>query len=167
MAEINRNDRIIKDDSEFLGVGHRVVHGGEVFREPAVVDDKVIASIRRLSYLAPLHNPSNLLGIEAAQSRFPGIPQVAVFDTAFHHTLPPHSFHYAIPHDWYEKYSIRRYGFHGTSHQYVSRMAARHLSKAPEEVNLIILHLGNGASCAAVRGGISIDTSMGLTPLKA
>ncbi|OPX98397.1 MAG: Acetate kinase [Syntrophorhabdus sp. PtaB.Bin006] len=166
MASVNREDRIIKDDSELFGIGHRVVHGGEMFREPAVIDHEIVAAIRRLIPLAPLHNPSNLLGIEAARARFPGVTQAAVFDTAFHHTLPPHVFHYAVPSAWYADYHVRKYGFHGTSHFYVSREAAKHLGKEPEKVNLITLHLGNGASAAAVRGGASVDTSMGLTPLE-
>ncbi len=166
MAQVNREDRIIRDESELFGIGHRVVHGGEVFREPTVIDDEVAAGIRRLIPLAPLHNPSNLLGIEIARTRFPGIPQVAVFDTAFHQTLPPHAFHYATPYDWYAEHHVRRYGFHGTSHHYVSKEAARYLAKAPEGVNLITLHLGNGASATAVWGGLSVDTSMGLTPLE-
>ena len=166
MADVNREDRIIQDESELFGIGHRVVHGGELFREPTLIDDQVVAAIRSLIPLAPLHNPSNLLGIEIARARFAGVPQVAVFDTAFHQTLPPHAFHYAVPYDWYAKHHVRRYGFHGTSHLYVSREAARYLGKAPESVNLITLHLGNGASAAAVRGGLSIDTSMGLTPLE-
>lgn len=166
IADVNREDRIIRDDSELLGIGHRVVHGGEVFREPTVVGQEVLAAIRRLIPLAPLHNPSNLLGIEAAMARFAGVPQVAVFDTAFHHTLPAHAFHYAVPSSWYAEHHVRRYGFHGTSHFYVSREAARHLGKEPETVNIITLHLGNGASAAAIQGGLSIDTSMGLTPLE-
>ncbi len=166
MAHVNREDRIIQDDSELFGIGHRVVHGGERFREPVVIDDEVVAAIRGLTPLAPLHNPPNLLGIEAARTRFPGTPQVAVFDTAFHQTLPPHAFHYATPYDWYTEHHVRRYGFHGSSHHYVSREAARYLGKAPERLNLITLHLGNGASAAAVQRGLSIDTSMGLTPLE-
>ncbi len=166
LADVNREDRIIRDDSELFGIGHRVGHGGEDFREPTLIDDEVISAIRRITPLAPLHNPSNLLGMEAAKNRFQGIPQVAVFDTAFHQSLPPHAFHYATPYDWYEKHQIRRYGFHGSSHRFVSREAAKHLGKAPESVNCITLHLGNGASAAAVRGGVSIDTSMGLTPLE-
>jgi acetate kinase len=166
MAQVNREHRIIQDESELFGVGHRVVHGGELFREPTIIDDEVVAAIRRLIPLAPLHNPSNLLGIEIARSRFTGIPQVAVFDTAFHQTLPPHAFHYATPYVWYSEHHVRRYGFHGTSHHYVSKEAARYLEKAPDSVNLITLHLGNGASAAAVKGGVSIDTSMGLTPLE-
>jgi len=166
MAQVNREDRIIQDDSELFGIGHRVVHGGEVFREPTLINDEVVSAIRRLIPLAPLHNPSNLLGIEITRARFPGIPQVAVFDTAFHQTLPPHAFHYATPYDWYAEHHVRRYGFHGTSHHYVAEEAARYLGKAPEGVNLITLHLGNGASATAVRGGLSVDTSMGLTPLE-
>ena len=166
MAQVNREDRIIKDESELLGIGHRVVHGGELFSEPALIDDQVIADIRSLTPVAPLHNPSNLLGIELARTRFPGVPQVAVFDTAFHQTMPPHAFHYAVPNEWYTGHHVRRYGFHGTSHLYVSREAARYLGKSPETVNLITLHLGNGASAAAVQGGKSIDTSMGMTPLE-
>lgn len=166
MEEVNRNERIIQNESELFGIGHRVVHGGDLFRDPAVVDDEVVAAIKRLIPLAPLHNPSNLLGIEVSRERFPGVPQVAVFDTAFHQTLPPHAYHYAVPYDLYEEHHARRYGFHGTSHAYVSKEAAIHLGKPLSEVNLITLHLGNGASAAAVKGGRSIDTSMGMTPLE-
>lgn len=166
MAAVNRENRIVEDDSELLGIGHRVVHGGESFREPTVIDEGVVEAIRALVPLAPLHNPANILGIEAAMARFPRVPQVAVFDTAFHHTLPPHAFHYALPHEWYRDLHIRRYGFHGTSHSYVSGEAARYLGQAPEHVNLITLHLGNGASAAAIQGGRSVDTSMGMTPLE-
>jgi acetate kinase len=166
VAHVNREYRIIQDESELFGIGHRVVHGGELFREPTVINDEVLAAIRKLIPLAPLHNPSNLLGIEIARTRFPGIPQVAVFNTAFHQTLPPHAFHYATPYHWYTEHQVRRYGFHGSSHSYVSREAARYLGKAPESVSLISLHLGNGASAAAVRRGLSIDTSMGMTPLE-
>ncbi len=166
MAQVNREHRIIQDESELFGIGHRVVHGGEFFREPTIIDDEVVAAIRRLIPLAPLHNQSNLLGIEITRSRFAGIPQVAVFDTAFHQTLPPHAFHYATPHNWYSEHQVRRYGFHGTSHHYVSIEAAMYLGKASESVNLITLHLGNGASAAAVQRGLSIDTSMGMTPLE-
>ncbi len=166
MAHVNIENRIIQDESEFFGIGHRVVHGGELFREPTVIDDEVADAIRRLIPLAPLHNPSNLLGIEIARSRFPGVPQVAVFDTAFHQTIPPHAFHYATPYHWYAEHQVRRYGFHGTSHHYVSKKAAIYLGIAPENANLITLHLGNGASATAVQKGLSIDTSMGLTPLE-
>jgi acetate kinase len=166
MVHMNRENRIIQDDSELFGIGHRVVHGGERFREPALINDAVVEEIRLLTPLAPLHNPSNLLGIEIATARFQGIPQVAVFDTAFHQSLPPHAFHYATPYDWYADYQVRRYGFHGTSHHYVSKAAAGYLGKTPESVNLITLHLGNGTSAAAIQKGLSIDTSMGLTPLE-
>ncbi|ABQ26831.1 acetate kinase [Geotalea uraniireducens] len=166
MVDMNRENRIIRDDAELFCVGHRVVHGGELFREPAIVDDEVVAAIERLIPLAPLHNPSNLLGIEAARMRFHGIPQVAVFDTAFHQTLPPAAYRYALPHELYEKYQVRRYGFHGASHAFVAREAAQFLGHPMEELNLITLHLGNGASVAAIRAGECIDTSMGMTPLE-
>ncbi len=166
MADVNREHRIIDDETELVGIGHRVVHGGEIFREATLIDDEVVAAIRGLSPLAPLHNPPNLLGIEAAAARFPGVPQVAVFDTAFHHTLPPHAFRYAVPDAWYTDDHVRKYGFHGTSHFYVSREAARYMGKEPEDVNLITLHLGNGASAAAIKQGSSVDTSMGMTPLE-
>jgi acetate kinase len=166
MERLNREEQIIRDESELLGIGHRVVHGGDVFREPTVIDDEVVYILRRLVPLAPLHNPSNLLGIEVSRERFPRVPQVAVFDTAFHQTLPSHAYHYAVPYDLYEKRHVRRYGFHGTSHAYVSREAARHLGRPLSEVNLITLHLGNGASATAVKGGRSVDTSMGMTPLE-
>lgn len=166
LADVNRSHRIIEDDSELSGIGHRVVHGGGDFREPALVDDGVLAALRGLIPLAPLHNPSNILGMEVARVRFPRVPQVAVFDTAFHHTLPPHAYHYAVPYDLYTEHHVRRYGFHGISHSYVAREATRHLGKPPAETNLITLHLGNGASATAVRGGRSVDTSMGMTPLE-
>ena len=165
MASVNQHDRIIKDDSELLGIGHRVVHGGETFREPALINAGVIAAIRELIPLAPLHNPSNVLGIEAAQERFIGVPQVAVFDTAFHQTLPPAAYRYAVPQELYEKHHVRKYGFHGSSHGFVAKEAAKYLGKPLSEANLIILHLGNGASAAAIQGGKSIDTSLGMTPL--
>jgi acetate kinase len=166
MVDMNRENRIIRDDAELFCVGHRVVHGGELFREPAVIDDEVVAAIRTLIPLAPLHNPSNLLGIEAARMRFPGIPQVAVFDTAFHQTLPPAAYRYAVPHELYEQQQVRRYGFHGASHAHVAREAAHFLGKSLADLNVITLHLGSGASVAAIRGGASIDTSMGMTPLE-
>jgi acetate kinase len=166
MASVNQHDQIIKDDAELLGIGHRVVHGGETFREPALINADVIEAIRGLIPLAPLHNPSNLLGIEAAQERFPRVSQVAVFDTAFHQTLTPSTYRYALPNELYEKHHIRKYGFHGSSHGYVAKEAAKHLGKTLSEANLIILHLGNGASAAAIQGGRSIDTSMGMTPLE-
>jgi len=166
MTGVNRSDRIIEHESELFGIGHRVVHGGGRFLEPTLVDDGVVAALKELVPLAPLHNPSNILGIEAARARFPHVPQVAVFDTAFHHTLPPHAFHYAVPYDLYTEHHVRRYGFHGISHSYVATEASRYLGKAPAEVNLVTLHLGNGASAAAVQRGRSIDTSMDMTPLE-
>ncbi len=151
---------------ELLAVGHRVVHGGADFSEPTRIDDAVEATIERLIPLAPLHNPANLEGIRVARARFPDVPQVAVFDTAFHQTLPPHAYTYAVKRDWREGHRVRRYGFHGTSHSYVSRRAAELLGLAVEDANVIVLHLGNGASATAVAGGRSVDTSMGLSPLE-
>ncbi len=166
MVDMNRENRFIKDDAELFCVGHRVVHGGELFRQPTVIDDEVMAAIRSLIPLAPLHNPSNLLGIEAARLRFSGIPQVAVFDTAFHHTLSPAAYRYAVPRELYEQHQVRRYGFHGTSHAHVVREAARYLGQPLEKLTMITLHLGSGASVAAIQEGKSIDTSMGMTPLE-
>ena len=166
MMNVNKDDRIIRDESELFGIGHRVVHGGEVFRAPALIDDEVIAAIRKLIPLAPLHNPANLFGIEAVRERYPQVPQVAVFDTAFHQSLPAPAFRYAVPQALYEQHQVRKYGFHGSSHSYVAKEAARHMGRPLAELNLITLHLGNGASAAAVQGGRSIDTSMGLTPLE-
>lgn len=153
-------------DAQIVAVGHRVVHGGELFSAPALVDDRLIAAIEELVPLAPLHNPANLEGLTVARRLFEGVPQVAVFDTAFHQTLPEHAYSYAVPREWREKYGIRRYGFHGTSHRFVAGEAARLLGRPLEETNTIVLHLGNGASAAAVAGGRSIETSMGLTPLE-
>jgi acetate kinase len=153
-------------DVDIVAVGHRVVHGGDRFAAPALVDDELIAAVRDLVPLAPLHNPANLEGIEVARRLLPELPHVAVFDTAFHQTLPPYAYTYAVPYEWQEQYGIRRYGFHGTSHSFVSAEAARLLGRSPSEVNVIVLHLGNGCSAAAIRGGQSVDTSMGLTPLE-
>jgi acetate kinase len=153
-------------DAGLTAVGHRVVHGGDRFADPAVVDDSVLDAIRDLIPLAPLHNPANLEGIEVAMRVFPDVPQVAVFDTAFHQTLPRHAYTYAIDREVAAELGIRRYGFHGTSHSYVSRTAARLLGKDPSELNMVVLHLGNGASASAVQHGRCIDTSMGLTPLE-
>jgi acetate kinase len=149
-----------------VAVGHRVVHGGDRFSEPALVDDDLVAEVRELVPLAPLHNPGNLEGIEVARRLLPDVPQVAVFDTAFHQTLPEHAYTYAVPLTWRDEHRVRRYGFHGTSHAYVTGEAARVLGRRPEGVNLIVLHLGNGCSATAVAAGRSIDTSMGLTPLE-
>jgi acetate kinase len=156
----------LQDTAELSGIGHRVVHGGEEFKEPTLIDENVIDTIRRLSPLAPLHNPANLLGIEVAMQSAPQVPQIAVFDTAFHQSIPIHAFRYAIPQDLYEAHQVRRYGFHGTSHAYVTKQAAKVLGQPLNALNLITLHLGNGASAAAVKGGKSIDTSMGMTPLE-
>ncbi len=147
-------------------VGHRVVHGGEAFLEAAEITDEVIATVKEQASLAPLHNPSNLAGIRAARALFPAVPHVAVFDTAFHETMPPRAFLYGLPYEWYEKYHVRRYGFHGTSHRFVARRAAKMLGKPFFEFTGITCHLGNGCSMTAVRNGRSVDTSMGLTPLE-
>lgn len=148
------------------GVGHRVVHGGERFGEPTIIDDDVVATIRDLTPLAPLHNPPNARGIEVARTLRPDVPHVAVFDTSFHRSMPARAYRYAIPTEHYEQHGVRRYGFHGTSHQYVARMACDHLSLDPAVANLVTAHLGNGVSMTAVAGGRSIDTSMGLSPLE-
>jgi acetate kinase len=147
-------------------IGHRVVHGGDEFTEPTIIDHAVIERIRSQVPLAPLHNPANLTGIEVAERLRPDLPQVAVFDTAFHQTLAPHAYRYAVPEELYRDHGVRRYGFHGTSHAYVARRAAAHLGRPLEDLKLITLHLGNGASAAAIDGGRSVETSMGLTPLE-
>jgi acetate kinase len=152
--------------TELAGIGHRVVHGGVRFGAPTLIDDDVISGIEQLIPLAPLHNPSNLTGIRLARELYSQVPQVAVFDTSFHSTMPATAYRYALPGDLAARLGIRRYGFHGTSHQYVSRTAARHLGSTPAELTLITLHLGNGASVAAIDGGRSVDTSMGMTPLE-
>jgi acetate kinase len=148
-----------------LAVGHRVVHGGDRFSDPVIVTEDVMTAIEELEPLAPLHNPAHLEGIRVAIETFPGVPQVVVFDTAFHHAMPAHSYTYAVPRSWREEHRVRRYGFHGTSYAYVTRRAAAVLEKPIEDTKLVVLHLGNGASAAAISGGRSIDTSMGLTPL--
>jgi acetate kinase len=147
-------------------VGHRVVHGGESFKGSVVLDDGVVERIRACNVLAPLHNPANLLGIEIARRKFPALGQVAVFDTAFHQTLPPRAFMYAVPYDLYERHRVRRYGFHGTSHAFVAGEAALRIGKPLEELQLVTAHLGNGCSACAIKGGLSADTTMGLTPLE-
>jgi len=152
--------------SDISAVGHRVVHGGEKFKSSVLIDEDVLEAIRSVQDLAPLHNPHNIAGIEAAKEVLPNVPHIAVFDTAFHQTMPEHSFLYPVPYEWYGMYGVRRYGFHGTSHLYVSRRAAVLLGKKPSEVNLITMHIGNGVSVTAVKEGISVDTSMGLTPLE-
>ena len=157
---------ILERFTELGAVGHRVVHGGEAFSAPVLVDDEVRETIRRLVPLAPLHNPANLEGIEAFSALAPDTPQVAVFDTAFHQSMPAEAYRYAVPREWYERFHVRRYGFHGTSHYYISRELARLTGRDPERLNCITLHLGNGASACAIREGRSVETSMGLTPLE-
>jgi acetate kinase len=152
--------------NEVEAVGHRIVHGGEYFRDAVVIDDEVVKRIEELSELAPLHNPPGAQGIRVASELFPDKPQVAVFDTAFHQTLPPHAFHYAIPPKFYSRFRIRRYGFHGTSTQYVTQELARRLGRPLGELQLLTAHLGNGCSATAVKQGKSVDTTMGLTPLE-
>jgi acetate kinase len=156
---------VVKSLSEIHAVGHRVVHGGEKFASSVVVDDEVMKAIEECSNLAPLHNPANLLGISVCKELMPGVPQVAVFDTAFHQTMPPKAYLYGLPYEAYTEDKIRRYGFHGTSHSYVSKRVAEILGKKPEDLKTIVCHLGNGSSVCAVDHGKSVDTSMGLTPL--
>lgn len=159
---------VVKSLSEIDAVGHRVLHGGAEFSESVLVTEPVIAAIKKCIPLGPLHNPANLMGIEACQKAMPGVPQVAVFDTAFHATMPEEAFMYGIPYEFYEKYSVRRYGFHGTSHRYVSAKVAEYLGvdAAKTDLKVVTCHLGNGSSMAAVKGGKCMDTSMGLTPLE-
>jgi len=157
---------IIGSYDEIEGVGHRVVQGASALTESCVITDKEIEILEEIIDLAPLHNGPNLTGIKAFREILPNVPQVAVFDTAFHQTMPEEAFLYAVPFDWYERYQVRKYGFHGTSHKYVSLRAAELLGKKPEEVNVIVCHIGNGASICAVKQGKSVDTSMGFTPLE-
>jgi acetate kinase len=161
-----RDVGVIKDFSEIGGVGHRVVHGGEEFTGSVIIDEKVIASIKKFADLAPLHNPHNLAGIQAVQRRLPDAKQVACFDTAFHATIPKAAYMYALPYELYEQYGIRRYGFHGISHRYVARRAAAMMGRGKYDINAVTCHLGNGCSITAVKQGRSIDTSMGFTPLE-
>lgn len=156
---------VITSPEEITAVGHRVVHGGEAFKEPTLITDEVIAVVEALIPLAPLHNPANLVGIRVARALFPHAPQVAVFDTAFHQTMPAYAYRYALPEALYTKNNVRVYGFHGTSHLHVSKVAAEYLGKAREHTNLITAHLGNGASITAIANGQSVDTSMGFSPL--
>jgi acetate kinase len=152
--------------SAVTGVGHRIVHGGPLFSSSVLIDDKVVAALHELTGLAPLHLPGNLAGIDAARSELPDQPQVAVFDTAFHSSMPPRAYRYAVPTHWYTDHAVRRYGFHGTSHRYVSARAAELLERPLESLRMVTVHLGNGCSATAVRDGISVDTTMGLTPLE-
>ncbi|MFC1771409.1 acetate kinase [Candidatus Margulisiibacteriota bacterium] len=157
---------VIKDMKEISAVGHRVVHGGEKFNHSVLATEDILAEIEKVTHLAPLHNPANLTGIRAAQAALPDVPQVIIFDTAFHQTMPKYAYVYPLPYELYEKEGIRRYGFHGTSHLYVAKRAAALLGKKANECNLITMHIGNGASCCAIKNGVSVDTSMGLTPLE-
>ena len=166
MGGVLKDSGALRDTGELSGIGHRVVHGGEAFKAPTLINKTVIDTIRQLSPLAPLHNPANLLGIEVAMQSAPQVPHVAVFDTAFHQSLPEHAYCYAIPHDLYKAHQVRRYGFHGTSHGYVAKQAAIMMDRPLDTLNLITLHLGNGASAAAIKDGQCIDTSMGMTPLE-
>lgn len=157
---------VVKSLDEINAVGHRVVHGGEKFASSVVIDDEVLKAIEECNDLAPLHNPANLIGINACRELMPGVPMVAVFDTAFHQTMPSKAYMYGLPYEYYEKYKVRRYGFHGTSHSFVSKRVAELVGKAYDETKTIVCHLGNGASICAVENGKSVDTSMGLTPLE-
>lgn len=157
---------VLKSVDEISAVGHRVVHGGEKFTCSVRIDEKVLDAVKEVQHLAPLHNPPNIDGIEAAQSLMPDIPHVAIFDTAFHQTMPEYAFLYPVPYEWYEKHGVRRYGFHGTSHLYVSKRAAVLLGKPASECNIITMHIGNGVSHCAIKNGVSVDTTMGLTPLE-
>ncbi len=165
-ALVEGETAVVKSKAEIDAFGHRVVHGGERFTNAVIIDDEVIACIEECCPLAPLHNPANLEGIRACMHALPGVPNVAVFDTAFHQTMPPRAFHYAIPYEYYERSHIRRYGFHGTSHKYVTEAFAEANGKLVEDVCLVTCHLGNGSSLTAVENGVSIDTSMGFTPLQ-
>ena len=162
---VDPQDGVIKSVDEIDAVGHRVLHGGDKFVESCIIDEACKQAIRDCIPLGPLHNPANLMGIEACEKAMPGKPQVAVFDTAFHQTMPPVAYTYALPYEYYEKDKVRRYGFHGTSHKYVSQRAADMLGKPIEQLKLISCHLGNGSSVTAIDGGKSVDTSMGFTPL--
>ena len=159
-------ENFVDNLNQINAVGHRVVHGGDKFHSSVLIDSKVLKIIKSVSSLAPLHNPPNIDGIEVVKKILPEIPQVAVFDTAFHYTIPEHAYIYPVPYEWYQKYGVRRYGFHGSSHLYVSKVAAKMLKKRIENCNLISLHIGNGVSFTAIKQGISIDTSMGMTPLE-
>jgi len=163
VVELLKENKLVDD---LAGVGHRVVHGGARFSGSRALTEEVIEKIKECIPLGPLHNPPNLLGIQISQELFPKLPQVGVFDTAFHQTMPRHAFLYAVPYEWYEQHEVRRYGFHGTSHRYVSEVAIRQLGLDPNDCGVVTAHLGNGCSCAGVRNGKSVDTTMGLTPLE-
>ncbi|MGN1144907.1 MAG: acetate/propionate family kinase [Acetatifactor sp.] len=165
-ALTNPKTGVVKNLDEIGAVGHRIVHGGEKFAASTIIDDEVIAAIEECNELAPLHNPANLIGINACKKLMPNTPMVAVFDTAFHQTMPEEAYLYGLPYEYYKKYKLRRYGFHGTSHSYVSKRAAEVLGEKYEDLKIIVCHLGNGASISAVKNGKCVDTSMGLTPLE-
>ncbi|MBQ8822071.1 MAG: acetate kinase [Lachnospiraceae bacterium] len=165
-ALTNEKTGVVKSLDEIGAVGHRIVHGGEKFTYSAIINDEVIAAIKECNDLAPLHNPANLIGIDACKTLMPTTPMVAVFDTAFHQTMPEEAYLYGIPYEYYEKYKVRRYGFHGTSHSYVSKRAAEVLGEDYENLKIVVCHLGNGSSVSAVKNGKCVDTSMGLTPLE-
>lgn len=165
-ALMNEKTGVVKSLDEIGAVGHRIVHGGEKFAASTVITDEVIEAIKACNDLAPLHNPANLIGIDACKKLMPNTPMVGVFDTAFHQTMPKEAYLYGLPYEYYEKYQVRRYGFHGTSHSYVSKKAAELLGKKYEDMKIIVCHLGNGASISAVQNGKCVDTSMGLTPLE-
>lgn len=165
-AIISKEHGVIESMDQISAVGHRVVHGGEDFSKSVIIDNKVMEALEKNIELAPLHNPPNIIGIEACKAIMPDVPMVAVFDTAFHQTIPEENYIYAIPYEYYEKYKIRRYGFHGTSHKYVAIRTAEILENDFKDLNIITCHLGNGASVTAIKSGISIDTSMGFTPLE-
>lgn len=163
---IHSEHGVVSSMEEISAIGHRVVHGGEKFTCSVPIDPEVLDAIREVQHLAPLHNPPNISGIEAAQAVLPEVPHIAIFDTAFHQSMPSHAYIYPLPYEWYEEYGVRRYGFHGTSHLYVSKRAALKLGKPLDQCNIITLHIGNGVSHTAIKAGKSIDTSMGLTPLE-
>ena len=165
-ALTNENYGVIKNLDEIDAIGHRLVHGGEKFTKSVIIDDEVIAGVEECSPLAPLHNPANLIGVRACQAIMPGVPNIGVFDTAFHQTMEPVAYMYGFPYEYYEKYKVRRYGFHGTSHSFVSKRAIQMLNLDPDNSKIIVCHLGNGSSISAVKNGKVVDTSMGMTPME-
>ena len=165
-ALTNENYGVIKNLDEIDAIGHRLVHGGEKFTKSVIIDDEVIAGVEECSPLAPLHNPANLIGVRACQAIMPGVPNIGVFDTAFHQTMEPVAYMYGLPYEYYEKYKVRRYGFHGTSHSFVSKRAIQMLNLDPDNSKIIVYHLGNGSSISAVKNGKVVDTSMGMTPME-
>ena len=165
-ALTNENYGVIKNLDEIDAIGHRLVHGGEKFTKSVIIDDEVIAGVEECSPLAPLHNPANLIGVRACQAIMPGVPNIGVFDTAFHQTMEPVAYMYGLPYEYYEKYKVRRYGFHGTSHSFVSKRAIQMLNLDPDNSKIIVCHLGNSSSISAVKNGKVVDTSMGMTPME-